>query len=99
MDGRFSELDRFNGDVGRSPTPQSSPFLWGQRNGLETQRKPLGPGGCCWLGSYIISTGIEFGRVVDGKVSCVHLAWPLTLDIVEKMRPTVLSWEDSRAQN
>ena len=36
------------------------------------------------------SAGITFGRVVDGKVCCVHLAWPLTLVIVVKNAPYCL---------
>ena len=76
------------GDAGAPRTP-SSPFLWGQRNGLETQRKPWGPGCCCQLGSYKIIAGITFGRVVDGKDWCVHLAWPLLALISLVLRPTV----------
>ena len=36
------------------------------------------------------SAGIEFGRVVDGKVRRVHLAWPFTLVIVVTLAPYCL---------
>ena len=42
------------------------------------------------LADLFYSAGITFGRVVDGNVWCVHLAWPLTLVIVVTRAPYCL---------
>ena len=70
---------------------RSEAGLWCEdANELETQSKPLGLGSYGLPGGYIISAGIEFGRVVDGNVWCVHLAWPLTLVYVVTLAPYCL---------
>ena len=69
------------------PAPRLAHFFVGQRNGLETQRKPLGLAVVVSLVVLFVSAGIEFGRVVDGKVCCVHIAWPLTLVYVVTLAP------------